>query len=109
MDRHGARLTAVLVAVGLVVASADVVRAAPLPGFDFDPSQLTARMDGCLAFQMNKDDILMGWVKLSTGERRTWRCSSLRHMLRCDGSGDVAHDPFVNVADFMRCTDRVVS
>lgn len=62
MGRHGARLAAVLIAAGFVVAAADVARADPLPGFDFDPPQLTARMDSCLAYQLNRDDILMGLV-----------------------------------------------
>jgi hypothetical protein len=29
--------------------------------------------------------------------------------VRLDGSAGEAHDPFVDVADFMRCVDRVVS
>jgi len=65
-------------------------------------------MDDCLSFRNAKDEILIGWVRLSTGERRTWRCSSLRHEALRRSAGE-AHDPAVNVADFMRCTDRVVS
>ncbi len=77
----------------------DVAAADPLPGFDLDPVQLAAPMDDCLSFRSGKDEILMGWVRLSTGERRTWRCSSLRHMMRYDGSAGEAHDPYVDVAD----------
>jgi hypothetical protein len=66
-------------------------------------------MENCLSYQGGKDDVLMGWVNLRSGEQRLWRCSSLRHMMRYDGTDGAAHDPFVNVADFMRCADQVVS
>jgi hypothetical protein len=80
-----------------------------VPGFDLDPVKLTERMDECLAFTGPKDAVLMAWINLRTGEQRTWRCTSLRHMMRYDGSDGVPHDPHVNVADFMRCVDEVVS
>jgi hypothetical protein len=101
------------VAVGVLASglagAPGVARADPVPGFDLDPVKLTARMDECLAFTSPKDAVLMAWINLRTGEQRTWRCTSLRHMLRVDGSDGVPHDPFVNVADFMRCVDHVVS
>ena len=107
LGAHG--LMVVLVVSVLTVGSGTTAVADPLPGFDFDPDRLAERMDSCLDFRSAKEDVLMGWVKLSTGERRTWRCSSLRHMMRYDGSPGQAHDPSVDVADFMRCVDEVVS
>jgi hypothetical protein len=83
--------------------------AEPLPGFDLDPAQLEARMDACISYQVGEREILMGWVNLRTGETRHWRCSSLRHMLFDDRGGLPPHDPYVNVADFMRCADKAVT
>jgi hypothetical protein len=80
----------------------------PLPGFDFDPEELRARMDACISYQVGEREILMGWVNIRTGDSRHWRCSSLRHML-FDVDDRPAHDPYVNVADFMRCADKAVS
>jgi hypothetical protein len=96
------------VALGLAGAPG-VAQADPVPGFDLDPVKLTARMDACLAFTGPKDAVLMAWINLRTGDQRTWRCTSLRHMMRYDGSEGEAHDPYANVADFMRCVDEVVS
>jgi hypothetical protein len=99
------------VALGIVaiVFAPGAAQADPVPGFDLDPVKLTARMDECLAFTGPRDAVLMAWINLRTGEERTWRCTSLRHMMRADGSDGVPHDPFVNVADFLRCVDHVVS
>lgn len=109
MVRHGARGSAIVLSAGLLLLMPDVADADPLPGFDLDPGQLTVRMEDCLAYRSEKDAVLMGWVKVNTGEQRRWRCSSLRHMMRHDGSPGDAHDPFVDVASFVRCVDRVVS
>ena len=100
----GGLIAAIVVAMVPVPASAD-----PLPGFEFDPVALEQRMDDCLAFQSPPDAVLMAWINLRTAEQRTWRCSSLRHMLRYDGSDGPPHDPYVNLPDFMRCVDEVVS
>ena len=93
-----------LVAVGLATPAA----ADPLPGFDLDPVQLEARMDACMAYAGGEQEILMGWINLRTGQRRQWRCSSLRHMME-DLPRRRPHDPYVDVSSFIVCFDEVVS
>lgn len=66
-------------------------------------------MDACMSYQVGEQEILMGWVNLRTGDTRHWRCSSLRHMLLDDRGGLPPHDPYVNIADFMRCADKAVT
>lgn len=95
---------AVLAAATPLPAAAD-----PLPGFEFDPVALEQRMQACLSYQSTPDAILMGWINLRTAERRLWRCSSLRHMMRHDDPDRQVHNPFVDVPNFMRCVDEVVS
>lgn len=87
-------------------ASAD-----PIPGFEFDPVRLRADMDACLAYRLPENHVLMGWRNLRTGNERRWRCSSLRHMYfdRDDRDEQNAHDPYINIVDFMKCVDKVVS
>jgi hypothetical protein len=99
-------LVAVAGVLGTASAGAD-----PLPGFQFDPVKLEADMDACLAYQLPEDYVLMGWQNVRTAEQRRWRCSSLRHMYfdRDDRDEQNAHDPYVNVLDFMKCVDKVVS
>lgn len=80
----------------------------PAPGFTFDPVALEEKMDACMAYEVGPQEVLMGWVNVRTGETRHWRCSSLRHMLLHDQDRP-AHDPYVNIPDFMTCTDKVVS
>jgi hypothetical protein len=101
------RVLAVAAAV-LVAGLATPAAADPLPGFDLDPDQLAERMDACLAYQLGEQDVLMGWISYRTGETRHWRCSSLRHMW-LDVDDRKRHDPYVDVAAFMRCADKVVS
>jgi hypothetical protein len=84
------------------------VAADPLPGFDLSAEKLQARMQDCMEFLVDKDYLLMGWIKVSTGEHRHWRCSSLRHMI-LDPRAAGPHDPFVDVESFLRCVDKVVS
>jgi hypothetical protein len=98
-----------IAAVAAAVAIPAPASADPLPGFEFDPVALEQRMDDCLALQSPPDAVLMAWINLRTGQQRTWRCSSLRHMMRYDGSDGPPHDPSVNLLDFMRCVDEVVS
>lgn len=86
----------------LGVTSGQSVSADPAPGFEFDPAKLEAKMDACMEYQSGEQDILMGWANISTGDIRQWRCSSLRHML-LDIDDRPAHDPYVNIPDFMRC------
>lgn len=95
--------TAILGAALTQQASAD-----PAPGFDFDPAKLKERMDACMEYRVGEQEILMGWVKVSDGDHRQWRCSSLRHMI-LDTDDRGAHDPYVNIPDFIKCTDKVVS
>lgn len=92
----------------LTTALNAAAHADPAPGFDFDPAKLQARMDDCLEYAVNDAFVLMGWRNISTGETRQWRCSSLRHMMR-DPRPSGPHDPYVDINDFMRCADRVVS
>jgi|tagenome__1003787_1003787.scaffolds.fasta_scaffold19858001_2 hypothetical protein len=98
-----------IAAVAAAVAIPAPASADPLPGFEFDPVALEQRMDDCLALQSPPDAVLMAWINLRTAQQRTWRCSSLRHMMRYDGSDGPPHDPSVNLPDFMRCVDEVVS
>ena len=93
----------IAVFVGSGVASAD-----PLPGYSFDPAQLEDRMQRCVSYESPENAVLMAWVNFSEGAARTWRCSSLRHML-FDDAERTPHDPFVDVPNFMSCVDRVVS
>lgn len=65
-------------------------------------------MDQCIQRQVDNGFLLMGWLNVSTGETRQWRCSSLKHMME-DRRPVGPHDPFVDVDGFMRCADRVVS
>jgi hypothetical protein len=95
--------------VSAAVAIPAPASADPLPGFEFDPVALEQRMDDCLSLQSPRDAVLMAWVNVRTAQQRTWRCSSLRHMMRYDGSEGPPHDPRVNLPDFMRCVDEVVS
>ena len=99
--------------VAVIVAAAAVTlpttaRADPVPGFDLDPVQLEHRMQQCVAYSVPEGGALMAWVNMRTGETRTWRCSSLRHML-FDDLDRPPHDPFSDIPNFMRCVDRVVS
>lgn len=80
----------------------------PVPGFDLDPVQLEQRMQRCVSYAVPENEVLMAWVNMRTGDTRTWRCSSLRHMV-FDDLDRPAHDPFLDVPNFMRCVDRVVS
>ncbi|MBQ6644226.1 MAG: hypothetical protein IJH84_24790 [Saccharopolyspora sp.] len=91
-----------------MVTATPAADADPAPGFQFDPAALQARMDDCLEYAVDDSFELMGWVNVSTGESRHWRCSSLKHMM-WDERPSGPHDPYVNVGDFMRCADRVVS
>lgn len=101
------------IGIGMVLSlsmAAGPAWADPLPGFAFDPVLLEQRMDACVEYRVPEAEVLMGWVSLRDGAQRQWRCSSLRHMLldaddRPDGQ---RHDPYVNVADFMRCVDTVI-
>ncbi len=107
MGRRGRILGTVavaLVAVGLATPAA----ADPIPPFDLDPVKLEARMDACMAHAVGEQEVLMGWVSLRDGRHRQWRCSSLRHMFWDDEDRE-RRDPFVDVAAFMRGTDKVVS
>jgi len=70
-----------------VEASAD-----PAPGFEFDARKLEAHMDACMEYRVGPDEILMGWMNFRSGDRRHWRCSSLRHML-LDDEDRPAHTP----------------
>ncbi len=65
-------------------------------------------MDACMAGQVGLDEVLMGWVKIRTGEIRRWRCWSLKHMM-LDNADRNAHNPYVHLVDFMRCADEVIS
>jgi hypothetical protein len=96
-------------AAALWLVATQPAAADPLPGFDLDPVQLEARMDACMGYQVGEQEILLGWVNLRTGKLRHWRCSSLRHMILDVGPGRSAHDPYADVAGFMRCADKVVS
>jgi hypothetical protein len=98
-----------IAAVAAAVAIPAPASADPLPGFEFDPVALEQRMDDCLVMQSAPDAVLMAWISLRTAQQRTWRCRSLRHMMRYDGSEGPPHDPRVNLPDFMRCVDEVVS
>ncbi|WP_433784408.1 hypothetical protein ACQPX6_29705 [Actinomycetospora sp. CA-101289] len=84
--------------------AATPARADPLPGFDLDPATLEQRMHDCIGYAVDDKFLLMGWVSFRTGEQRRWYCSSLRHMYIRAGLGNV-HDPFVDVAGFMRRPD----
>ena len=105
----------VLITILLVVGSSMTTQAAasadPAPGFTFDPVKLEADMQACIAYSVPETQVLMGWINVRSGETRTWRCSSLRHMLFDDDLRDppVAHDPFVNPLDFMKCADKAVA
>lgn len=82
--------------IGAVVAAVAIpapASADPVPGFDFDPVTLEQRMDDCLALQSPPDAVLMAWINVRTAQQRTWGCSSLRHMMRYDGSDGPPHDP----------------
>lgn len=92
----------------LGVASGQPAVADPAPGFEFDPAKLEAKMDACMEYRVGEQEILMGWINSRNGDVRQWRCSSLRHML-LDTDDRPAHDPYVNIPDFMRCADKVVS
>jgi hypothetical protein len=101
-----------LTAVALVLLGPTAVaaRADPAPGFDLNPAELEARMNACMAYQVDEREILMAWWNLRSGEVRQWRCSSLRHMILDDhGRGLAPHDPYIDVIAFMRCADKVVS
>lgn len=89
---------------GQVAAGAE-----PAPGFTLDPVALEQRMDDCLARVVDNAFVLMAWVDFRSGEQRTWRCSSLKHMMEDVRPGNETHDPFVDVDGFMRCADRTVS
>lgn len=106
--RGGPATAAAVLAAACTAATIAAPSAAadPLPGFDLSAEKLRERMDDCLAYSIGERDILMGWLHARTGEGRQWRCSSLRHMML---DGRVAHDPYTDVAGFMRCVDRVVS
>lgn len=91
-----------------VLLSAGVAGADPLPGYSLDPAQLEGKMQRCVSYESPEDAVLMAWINFSDGARRTWRCSSLRHML-FDDVERTPHDPFVDVPKFMSCVDRVVS
>ncbi|MEJ3652445.1 hypothetical protein WEH80_05525 [Actinomycetes bacterium KLBMP 9759] len=97
----------VLLLAGLLGQAA----AAPAPGFDFDPVKLEWRMDSCISYQASESEILMGWMSFRDGRRRDWRCSSLRHMMFDLDHRDnfQRHDPYVNIPDFIRCVDELVS
>lgn len=99
-------VTAVIVSLGAV--SGRPAGADPAPGFEFDPAKLRAKMDACMEYRVGEQEILMGWVNIRNGDLRQWRCSSLRHMI-LDTDNRPAHDPYVNIPDFMRCVDKVVS
>lgn len=92
----------------LGVVTGQPASADPAPGHDFDPAKLEAKMDACMEYRVGEQEILMGWINVRNGDIRQWRCSSLRHML-LDTDNRPAHDPYVNIPDFMRCTDKVVS
>ena len=108
MGTVGARAAVLVLVLGILFGTPDPARAAPEPGRSFDAVRLTSLMEECLSYRVGRDEILMGWRKEGTGEVRHWRCSSLRHMFRQDGSSGPIHDPFVDVPAFMRCVDRVV-
>ncbi|SDC97391.1 hypothetical protein [Actinokineospora iranica] len=108
MRRAFTRIAAGAAVAALAVTTGPAASADPAPGFDFDPAKLDARMDDCMAYAVDEQFLLMGWINVSTGETRQWRCSSLRHML-LDPRPSGPHDPNVHVNDFMRCADRVVS
>lgn len=108
MNRVSRMLAVIVATVALGVSSGAHAGADPAPGYDFDPEKLRAKMDQCMAYAVGEQEILIGWIKVSTGEVRQWRCSSLRHML-LDDDDRPAHDPYVNVADFLSCVDKVVS
>lgn len=108
MNRSARSACVIFVVAAFGLASGHSASADPAPGFEFDPVKLEARMDACMEYQIGEQDILMGWANISTGDVRQWRCSSLRHML-LDVDDRPAHDPYVNIPDFMTCTDKVVS
>jgi len=100
----GSAVVSVFLAVPAAVAD-------PLPGYDLDPAVLEQRMTACMEYRVPEQETLMGWVSFRDGAQRYWRCSSLRHMMldRDDREGGNIHNPYVNVADFMRCADEVVT
>ncbi|MEJ2862824.1 hypothetical protein [Actinomycetospora flava] len=100
--------TVVVVALLATLVMGSPVHADPLPGYDLDPVVLEQRMDDCIAGAVDDKFLLAGWINISTGEQRRWYCSSLKHMYLRAAGGSV-HDPFVDVASFMRCADRTVS
>jgi hypothetical protein len=69
-----------------------LAHADPAPGFALDPTQLESRMQACVSYAVPESEALMAWVNVSTGDTRTWRCSSLRHMVFDDLDRPV-HDP----------------
>ncbi|MGH4026566.1 MAG: hypothetical protein ACRDRV_18480 [Pseudonocardiaceae bacterium] len=92
----------------LGVVSGQPAGADPAPGYDFDPAKLEAKMDACMEYRVGEQEILIGWMNVRNGDVRQWRCSSLRHML-LDTDDRPPHDPYVNIPDFIRCADKVVS
>lgn len=98
-----------MAAAAVLVTVAQPAAADPLPGFEFDPVALEQRMDACLSYESPPNAILMGWVNLRTAQQRIWRCSSLRHMMRHDDPDREVHDPYVDIPNFMRCADEVIS
>lgn len=102
------RLIVSVVCVVGVLFGAGAASADPLPGYSLDLAQLEDRMQRCVSYESSDNAVLMAWVNFSEGATRTWRCSSLRHML-FDDVERTPHDPFVDVPNFMSCVDRVVS
>lgn len=110
-SRHGVPPVAAAVLAAACAAgtlAAPSAAADPLPGFDLSAEKLRERMDQCIAYAIGEHEVLMGWLHARSGEGRQWRCSSLRHMFFDDRPGG-AHNPYTDVAGFMRCADRTVS